>query len=149
MKTKLKIATCIVIPILLLSCSKEQVAAPGASVTPIRPQPIDTLGGKEFIFSDLTWNYWLDDFNELYTSVVNRPDLFNKRPPNEIYVYVKSVTDTGWVAAQLFNISSLSNGYAYNVYLGSLYVFPYPLIFPGSPGIQQEGSKVVLKIKFL
>ena len=127
------------------SCRKEPDSTNRDVITP-PPQTSDTLKGKEFIFSDLIWSYWLDDFSELYIIVENRPDLFSFERETE--VYVKSSTDTAWVRAQTYN-PNLSPGYVYSIYLKRLYVFPYPYIYPWSVNTQLAGSRVILKVRFL
>jgi hypothetical protein len=129
----------------LISCSKNPDTYPTSSSSPPPPTIIDTLSGKEFNFSNLTWDYWLDDFDELYVSIENRPDLFNR--DRTVEVSVKSITDSVWISAQKYN-ATISPEYVYSIYLGRLYVFPYPYIYPWSGNTQLAGSLVSLKVRF-
>jgi len=123
----------------LISCRKN----PGNNST-LQPATItDTLSGKEFTFSGLTWNYWLDNFNELSISIENRPDFFGTNRTLE--VFVKSVFDTAWIPAH----SNVTPGYTYGiVFSRHLYVSPYPYIQPWSADTQLAGTKASLKIRF-
>ena len=132
--------------VLFLSCSKDS-QSPLSTSTLTPPQAIDTLSGKEFIFSELIWDYRRDDFNELYT-MVNRPDLFNAYHAKQ--VFVKSITDTIWVLADV--VPTTTSPYVYSVELGGrLVVEPYPTIYPlpWSPNNQLANTKVSIKVKFL
>ena len=128
--------------IAITSCHKDH----GNYVTPPTPTVIDTLPGKEFSFSDLTWDYWFDNF-ELCIDVGNRADLF--RVDRLMEVSVKSTTDSTWVIAQRsFNPNS-NSGYLYEFHREHLYVYPYPFINRSSGNTQFTGSKASLKVKFL
>ena len=128
--------------IAITSCHKDH----GNYVTPPPPIVIDTLPGKEFSFSDLTWDYWFDNF-ELCIDIGNRADLF--RFDRLMEVSVKSVTDSNWVIAQRsFNPSSFS-GYTYGIDREKLYVYPYPYINRVYGNNQLAGSKASVKVKFL
>ena len=129
--------------IVFTSCHKGQENTNGYVAPP--PQPaIDTLQGKEFSFSDLTWDYSLDDL-ELCIYIGNRADLF--RFDRLMEVSVKSVTDSNWVIAQRsFNSNS---GYLYGINREQLYVYPYPYINRSTGNTQLTGSKASLKVKFL
>ncbi len=126
-----------------MSCKKTELGINTGISTP-PPAITDTLSGKEFSFSDLTWYYWLDDFDELYVSIETRPDLFSH--DRAVEVSVKSITDSAWIAAQ--KNPPISSGYVYSIYLGGLYVLPYPYIFRSSGNTQLDGSKVSLKVRF-
>jgi len=132
--------------IAITSCHKDH----GNYVAPSPPMVItviDTLPGKEFSFSDLTWDYSLDDW-ELCLYIGNRADLF--RFDRLMEVSVKSVTDSNWVIAQRsFNPSSFS-GYTYGIDREKLYVYPYPYINRAYGNNNQlAGSKASVKVKFL
>jgi len=128
--------------IAITSCHKDH----GNYVTPPPPTVIDTLAGKEFSFSDLTWDYSLDDL-ELCLYIGNRADLF--RFDRLMEVSVKSVTDSNWVIVQRsFNPSSFS-GYTYGIDREKLYVYPYPYINRVYGNNQLAGSKASVKVKFL
>jgi hypothetical protein len=123
----------------LISCSKD----PGNNSTTQPPAITDTLSGKEFTFSGLIWNYWLDSFNELSISIENRPDFFGTNRTLE--VFVKSVLDTAWIPAH----TNVIPGYTYGiVYSRHLYVSPYPYIQPWSANTQLAGTRASLKIRF-
>ena len=146
MKLMLKITTSILLitTTTLISCGK----GPGnnsASQPPILPPTItDTLKGKEFTFTGLTWNYWLDSFNELTISIENRPDFFGMNWPLE--VFVKNVADTAWIQVH----PNVTPGYIYGIsYQRNLHVSPYPYIHPWSADTQLAGTKASLKIRFL
>jgi hypothetical protein len=146
MKQILFIATILLITTnALISCSKNPGTYSTVSSSPPPPTITDTLSGKEFSFSDLAWDYWLDDFNELYTSIENRPDLFSH--DRLMVVSVKSVTDSTWITALKYNHIT-SPGYVYSIYKGGLYVLPYPYVYPGS-GNTLVGTKASLKVRFL
>lgn len=131
--------------IAITSCNKDHgnyVAPPPPTVITV----IDTLPGKEFSFSDLTWDYSLDDL-ELCLYIGTRADLF--RFDRLMEVSVKSVTDSNWVIAQRsFNPSSFS-GYTYGIDREKLYVYPYPYINRVYGNNQLAGSKASVKVKFL
>jgi hypothetical protein len=130
----------------IISCSKDPGNYPTSlSSPPPPPLPIiDTLSGKEFNFSGLRWDYWLDDFDELYVSIENRPDLFSR--DRAVEISVKSITDSTWITAQKDPI--ISSQYVYSIYLGRLYLFPYPFIYRSSGNTQLAGSLVSLKVRF-
>src|SRR6188768_168838 len=119
MKKTPQLLNCVaVLFIAITSCHKDH----GNYVTPPTPTVIDTLPGKEFSFSDLTWDYWFDNF-ELCIDVGNRADLF--RVDRLMEVSVKSTTDSTWVIAQRsFNPNS-NSGYLYEINRDHLYVYPY------------------------
>lgn len=144
MKLNVTISILLIIITTLLSCSKKSAEASfGTSSTP--PTITDTLTGKEFTFSDLTWNYWIDNYNELHISIQNRPDLFTLDRIDELFV--KSVSDTAWIKAEKTN-PYLSVGYNYFIYVRGLYVFPYPYIQPWSANNQLAGTKASIKFRF-
>ena len=151
MKMILKFVVCILLIgiVTFVSCNKEK---PVASVVvppppPPPPPPIkDSLTGKEFIFSDLIWDYDYDGAANLYIGIENRPDLFSVDRPVE--VLVKSAIDVTWMAAEKFHYPN-TPGYVYGIYSKSLFVFPSPHIFPWSGNTQLPGTKVSLKVKFL
>lgn len=148
MKMKLTQATfaLLIVTIAMISCSKNAAEDPITTAPP--PQTADTLSGKEFIFSDVLWDYWLDDFNELYGRIADRPDLFSNSK-RAVDVYVKNVTDTAWVSVQRYDDPNLSTGYRYNIFNRGLIVLPYPDIYPSSGNTQLPGTKFSLKVRFL
>jgi len=142
MKLMLKITTSILLitTTTLISCGKD----PGNNSTSQPPTITDTLKGKEFTFPGLTWNYWLDSFNELTISIENRPDFFGTNRTFE--VFVKNVADTAWTQV----LPNLTPGYIYGIsYQRNLHVSPYPYIQPWSADTQLAGTKASLKIRFL
>ena len=131
--------------IVITSCHKAHENS-NRYVAPPPVPVIDTLQGKEFSFSNLTWDYSLDDW-ELGLYIGNRADLF--RFDRLMEVSVKSVTDSNWVIAQRsFNPSSFS-GYRYGIDREKLYVYPYPYINRSDGNNQLAGSKANVKVKFL
>ena len=141
-KLNLTILALFIAAITIISCSKNSIKD-----SPPPQTTMDTLSGKEFVFPDMTWDFWLDDFGELYGRIDNRSDLFFDST-RALDVYVKSITDTTCVIAQKYNDSNLSAGYIYNIYRKGLSVFPHPDIFPSSANAQLEGSKFSLKVRF-
>ena len=137
-----------VLLIAITSCHKAQENTNGY-VAPPPLTVIDTLRGKEFIFSDLTWDYWLDSFGEVYIDIENRALFRNDRL---VEVSVKSVTDSTWVAAHRYNLDLYFGyyvGYLFSIERGHLYVLPFPYIYRISGNTQLAGSKASLKVKFL
>jgi hypothetical protein len=150
MKPILKFAACILLitTATLISCSKNNPVNNTSYNNPPPPSlpPVtDSLTGREFIFSDLIWDYDNDGAGNLYVGIENRPDLF--RADRAVEVSVRSDINNTWVGAEKFHYPN-APGYVYSIYLGSLIVFPSPHIFFWS-GTQLAGTKVSLKVKFL
>ncbi len=135
-----------------ISCKKEFSVStlvtqpPPPPPPPLPPLPPDSLKGREFIFSDLIWEYDYDGAANLYIGVENRPDLFSSDRPVE--VSLKPSGNTMWIAVQKFHYPN-SADYVYSISSNSLFVFPSPHIFPSSGNTQLAGTKVSLKVKFL
>ena len=149
-KPILKFAACILLIgiIFFASCSKDSPVNNTSYNNPPPPSlpPVtDSLTGREFIFSDLIWDYDNDGAGNLYVGIENRPDLF--RADRAVEVSVRSDINNTWVAAEKFHYPN-APGYVYSIYLRSLFVFPSPHIFYSS-GTQLAGTKVSLKVKFL
>ena len=154
MKSTRKFAAFILLTgiIFFASCSKDSPVNNTSYNNPPPPPlpppslPTDSLKGREFIFSDLIWEYDYDGAANLYIGVENRPDLFSSDRPVE--VSLKPIGDTMWIAAEKFHYPN-APGYVYSIYSKSLFVFPSPHIFPWSGNTQLAGTKVSLKVKFL
>jgi len=109
---------------------------------------IDTLKGKEFIFSDLKWTLAGPGAvaeEEIWISLGKRPDLFNGafRP---MEVSIKLNTSTEWISAPNFYLPGVTSnrGYVYVImYNTEFYVNSYPINF------QLLGRTASLRIKFL
>jgi hypothetical protein len=152
MKLNLKFAGFILLlnVIFFVGCSKEKnitTSSINNPPPPPPPPPTDTLSGKEFIFTDLIWEFDNDGGAELYIGIENRPDLFSVE--KSVKVSVKSVIDSNWIAAEKIHFPN-SPGYVFGIDINakSLFVFPSPYIFPWSGNTQLPGTKVSLKVKF-
>ncbi|MEO6000560.1 MAG: hypothetical protein ABIN89_27190 [Chitinophagaceae bacterium] len=106
----------------------------------------DSLPGREFVFSDLIWDYDYDGAGNLYIGIENMPELFSS--DRLVEVSLKRSGDNIWIAAEKFHYPN-TPGYVYSIYSQSLFVFFSPHIFPWSGNTQLAGTKVSLRVKFL
>ena len=144
MKKKFQLLNCVAaLFIAITSCHKENNN--GYVATPV----IDTLRGKEFSFSDLTWEYYNSgagspSWDEIYLITPARPELFYNRNLNA-EVFLKFDTAANWVEVKSDGQYNpiLPLQYLYITYSPHLVINVWPLNF------QLVGRKASIKVKFL
>jgi hypothetical protein len=100
----------------------------------------------EYRYDGLVWQYDVDGAANLYIGIEPPPEpFFSDRP---VEVLVKSETDNEWTIDQLFHYPN-SSAYVYSIYANTLWVFPYPHVFPWSANSFLAGKKVSVRVKFL
>jgi hypothetical protein len=130
---------------LFLCCSKS--SSPGGSPPP--QQTTDTLSGREFEFTDLTWKR-IPSWAANVMVEIDRPDLFFNFS-RALKVTIRLDTSSVWL--NVFHDNGAYFGgsnfyYAtggsdfFNAVSGSLYIFPVP------PDFSLNGRKVSVKVKF-
>jgi hypothetical protein len=100
---------------------------------------------REYRYDGIVWEYDADGAGNLYIGIEPPPEPFFSGRPVE--VLVKSETDNDWRIAQLFHYPN-SSAYVYSIYANTLWVFPYPHVFPWSANSFLAGKKVSVIVKF-
>lgn len=135
---------------LMFSSCKKEKAVTTVVINPTLPLPTlkqdSSLGTKEIIFKDLTWDFDNDGAGNLYIGIENLQEPFVNS--TVAAVYLKSDHDTAWIAAEKFQYPN-SPGYVYTVNSNSLFVFHSPHIFPWSDYNHLAGTIVSIKVKLL
>ena len=111
-----------------------------------------SLQGQEFVFDDLIWETWENDYGgkQIGISTPALPEIFysgsyydlNPGPGSTLEVYIKPENTSSWVRVRTFPVAT---GEVYVYYL----VEPWLAIVNYPPDLQLEGKKASIKLKFL